>query len=45
MDMNIFLCIVISLLVGFSAGYQKKRKKYERKITELELLLENVEED
>ncbi|BBK22647.1 hypothetical protein [Amedibacterium intestinale] len=34
--MEIFICIIFSLLIGFSAGYQKKRKKLEKRIAELE---------
>lgn len=33
--MQILLLIVASLLIGFSAGYRFKRKKLEKKITEL----------
>jgi len=36
MSMEIFICIIFSLLIGFSAGYQKKRKKLEKRIAELE---------
>lgn len=35
MFMQILLLIVASLLIGFSAGYRFKRKKLEKKITEL----------